>query len=774
MSNSELSNLKSKLLFWVIFLFAAVVRFKDLSTGLPLHTLYGENDTLQILLQMLQSGDLNPHHFDLPGLAYYLFLPFLYLFYILGSIGGGYSSIASVPADSFIFAGRLVCAAFGTASVYITYRLGKFFSERTALFAMAVFAGTPQHIEFSHMLRPEIPAIFFVLLAVHCSLLLIRSPSQTLYRLFGLFAGISFSMKYTIGLPLLPILLIVFWKQRKGTPKFWLLQSLLLFATVFIATNVFLFASPGPVPLLLGRINRLYLPGEDYYGKNIFVYYVDFLSRYNYWIPLMIVAFAGLLLSLFRGGGPAVAIFPVTVFLWLCSFQTRRVHGLLPLHPFLAIWAGLCVDEICKRLQRRQGSFLYQPALAFLICFLLYWPYHRTTVQAYLLSRLDNRSKAELWMTNRLPKGSRIAVLQYQQVELDPGFFQIENFSPADLIVSKKDFFWFRDHGFEYIVASSGQYMRYFTEGPSAMTYRDYYLKLFHDGSEQGTMVLDLITHPLLIPDYRIKVFSTHRLEYPPQFLAAVDGGPETVTYHLTHPGEVLSLPTGYFSLEFPAEQAAYSVTVKNTKLEETILQRNKSSATTHQKEGFPFAIFPIMQNSRFTLCSQSNPGLSSNQPVRFDWRGISGAPVLRRIAPTIQITGAQLSPLPPSGPFLPYLSFDPNQPIQLHCAIRNRTNGRITGYLEAFFSEIGEPQPWKNFETASGAQEFILEGGQTISIDAPVNTASLTGDHQLSFWIFTRQDLPFSPQDGGWFNKQIRVSDPQLGIHPIYGVSIP
>jgi len=66
------------------------------------------------------------------------------------------------------------------------------------------------------------------------------------------------------------------------------------------------------------------------------------------------------------------------------------------------------------------------------------------------------------------------------------------------------------------------------------------------------------------------------------------------------------------------------------------------------------------------------------------------------------------------------------------------------------------------------------LEPGQVLPIEIPLTTNNLTGDYQLSFWIFTRQDLPFIPQNGGWFNKQIRVHDPLLGIHSIYRIPIP
>jgi hypothetical protein len=39
---------------------------KGLSFGLPLHTLYGENDFLAVLQQMLYTGNLNPINSSIP------------------------------------------------------------------------------------------------------------------------------------------------------------------------------------------------------------------------------------------------------------------------------------------------------------------------------------------------------------------------------------------------------------------------------------------------------------------------------------------------------------------------------------------------------------------------------------------------------------------------------------------------------------------------------------------------------------------------------------
>ena len=152
----------------MVLTFAAVVRLKGLSFGLPLHTLYGENDFLAVLQQMLYTGNLNPNQFVYPGLSYYLHLPFLYGFYWIGVWTGHFNEMTSVPQASLIFVGRFVCAIFGTLSVVLIYRVGLHFGRATALTAMAILAASPQHIEFSHMLRPEVPAVF--LQSLQCAL----------------------------------------------------------------------------------------------------------------------------------------------------------------------------------------------------------------------------------------------------------------------------------------------------------------------------------------------------------------------------------------------------------------------------------------------------------------------------------------------------------------------------------------------------------------------------------------------------------------------------
>jgi hypothetical protein len=243
----------------------------------------------------------------------------------------------------------------------------------------------------------------------------------------------------------------------------------------------------------------------------------------------------------------------------------------------------------------------------------------------------------------------------------------------------------------------------------------------------------------------------------------------------LTQSNTVRDLPPGYYSLEFfPEDPASASMTVRNLKLQEVILQKHGASQNVGQETYFPFAIFPVKESSKFKLFSPKLPPPEENQPIQFRWDSMQKPPELNPIQPLIETVQVQFSTVQDQPERLPYLQFDERENFYLQCTLRNRSNRKVAGYVEAFLSPIGEPQPWKKFELPSGMQEFFLEPEQTIKIDIPMNTGTLTGDHQLSYWIFTRQDLPYSPQNGGWFSKQIRVKHSRLGIHPVYGVPIP
>jgi hypothetical protein len=245
----------------------------------------------------------------------------------------------------------------------------------------------------------------------------------------------------------------------------------------------------------------------------------------------------------------------------------------------------------------------------------------------------------------------------------------------------------------------------------------------------------------------------------------------------LKRSGTSLSIPPGYYSLEIPlTSSASPSIEVRNLKLDENILHKsNGGLLAASPAERIPFAIFPIRLNRQFRLFTRLQPDVSPNQHVEFRWRGIKDGITVTEIKPSLEMVNVELKDVQRKWKqILPYLLFNKEETLILKCTLLNGSQSTAAGNVEAFLSEIGESQPWKAYAASSSTQEFVLEPNQSISIDIPIGTNELTGDYQLSYWIFTRADLPFSPQNGGWFNKQIRIQDPHLGIHPIYRTPIP
>lgn len=769
-----------RFVFWMILTFAAVVRLKGLSSGLPLHTFYGENDTLAVLQQMLYTGNLNPNQFVYPGLAYYIHLPFLYGFYWIGVWTGHFNEMTSVPQASLIFVGRFACAILGTLSVVLVYRIGLYFGRAAALAAMAILAASPQHIEFSHMLRPEVPAVFFAIASVSAALSLSKHPTARRALILGLLAGASFSVKYNIGLPLIITMILALWFNRKNLKVLAFFVAPLGFLFAFIASNPYLTGNPAVILPWIQKMDTYYLPLEDYYERNVVSFYVMYLVRYNYQLPVILLSLTGLIIACLKYTRNAILVsaYPIVLFIWLCTFDVRRVQELLPLHPFIGLWAGIALDSAWNvAVKTRRSNALSAGYLAVLIL-ALFFPFHHAFTQSFLYSKIDNRSKAELWITNHLPQGSKIALLQYHQIELDTGYFEVESFPPRDY-VPQKEFRWFVNQDFDYVVLSSGQYMRYFTEGAKAQKFKDYFLRFFTQAQSEGTLVLDLTTHPTLIPDYRVKVYSTKRNRSVPEFFPAAIPENRDEQYRLTKSGTALSLAPGYYSLQIPEERdSSYFVRVQNLKLDETILQKSNMDgllAAGNRTENFPFAILAERMSANFSLFSHVQLDVTPNQHVQFDWKGIPKGIQLTSIRPPLEILSVNLDVKQPDKEMSqPFLLLNKDERFTLKCDLVNRSLAKVTGHVEAFLSEVGESQPWKRYEIASDIQEYVLEPGQVLPIEIPLTTNNLTGDYQLSFWIFTRQDLPFIPQNGGWFNKQIRVYDPLLGIHSIYRIPIP
>jgi len=135
----------------VILLAALGVRLWGIKQGLPYSYIIDEaTHFVPKAIAFMSSGNLNPHYFlNPPGYSYLLSIVFELWF---GSADAVSRAYATHPTEVFVVA-RLVAAALGTVSVWLTYLAGaRFFNRTVGLLAAAIFG-------FALMARRRMSAI---------------------------------------------------------------------------------------------------------------------------------------------------------------------------------------------------------------------------------------------------------------------------------------------------------------------------------------------------------------------------------------------------------------------------------------------------------------------------------------------------------------------------------------------------------------------------------------------------------------------------------------
>ncbi len=144
------------------------------------------------------------------------------------------ASVYPFTLSQTIFLSRVVIAFMGFLSIPVLYlSMKRLAREQTALLGTFLFSISFVHIFHSHRLAPDIPAAFFVLLCLYCSLAIYESGRWHNYFLAGVFAGLAALSKPAAGLAVLVIVCAHFLRWQRGKPLFPTVFSLKLFLGVF-------------------------------------------------------------------------------------------------------------------------------------------------------------------------------------------------------------------------------------------------------------------------------------------------------------------------------------------------------------------------------------------------------------------------------------------------------------------------------------------------------------------------------------------------------------
>jgi hypothetical protein len=202
----------------------------------------------------------------------------------------------------FFLLGRVLSVGFGTATVFLVYRVGRrLISPDQGLLAAAFLAGAFLHVRDSALATPDSAMTFFVVLSLLGAAIVLQEGHAQGYLLAGVATGLATATKYNAALVFVA-LIIAHWRHaaQRDEPV-WrivtaprLLGALLVMASIFTAVNPYFLLD---WPEALADIWRYSLVLQEGMYRSPTVgwwYHVSVSLRYGLGIGLLGLALAGI------------------------------------------------------------------------------------------------------------------------------------------------------------------------------------------------------------------------------------------------------------------------------------------------------------------------------------------------------------------------------------------------------------------------------------------------------------------------------------------------
>jgi 4-amino-4-deoxy-L-arabinose transferase-like glycosyltransferase len=471
---------------------AAGLRFWTLGAGIPYSPGVDEPQLMDRAVQMMRTGDFNPHFYDYPGLYIYVQLAVACARFVVGATAGEWKSLAQVSPGDFYHWGRAVTALLGTATVFLLFHIGMRWGTRYGALAAGLLAVMPLHVRESHFVLTDVPMTFFVTLTLLLSLRAHERASLAAFAGAGAAAGLAAGTTYPGALAVLLPLLAV-WMTRGLRPS----RAAGALAISASAVGAFLLAAPYTILDLPGFLDGYASLAASYSATRLsepaWLIYLTHL-RIGFSWPAFLMAVAGLVLGAVRAvRGPGrvrwtlAVVFPL-VYFWFVSRQSL-VFGrdLMPLVPFLCLLAATAVVSGVSLLRRFDIQRTARTALIAALTVAALLP---PTLQAIAFnvnrSRTSTVEQAHHWIVANVPHGSRV-VIESNLLLLAPQSYKAVNVPRLVKDVrSAGDYRRYVEQGFQYMVATAEGYGRSFAEPHRFGEEYAAYMALFEQSRERA------------------------------------------------------------------------------------------------------------------------------------------------------------------------------------------------------------------------------------------------------------------------------------------------
>lgn len=405
-----------RLLLVSVLALAAALRLYRIDVGIPFAIGIDEPEVVGRAVQMMRTGDFNPHFFDYPSLTLYLHMLLAIARFIIGAAAHQFHDLRQVDVTDFLLWSRVLTASMGVATVYVTYRIGLHWDRTTALLAALLLAVAPMSVREARFALTDTPLALGVAATLWASLVAHQRRTSRSFAVAGAIAGLALGIKYTAGLAVL-LPLIAAWGSD-GHPRVrleWTVRVIVGWALAFLVVAPYTVLD---LPAFLNGFAGLmtaYRP--RLMEEPAAITYLKHLRITLGW-PATLALGAGIALAAWHiVRGPSrtrwalLLTFPVLYFAVVSRQSLIFGRYLLPLLPGACLLAAVCVVALVRMVGARGLAPGRQGLVAAVLAGLIVMPPAITSATILrLASRTSTQAEAYRWLVTHAPDGAVVAV----------------------------------------------------------------------------------------------------------------------------------------------------------------------------------------------------------------------------------------------------------------------------------------------------------------------------------------------------------------------------
>ncbi len=509
-----------KLLMAAILFSALVIRIVNVRFGYPLQTHTDEPTLVKAALEIIKTGDLNPHNFQYPSLTIYL-QALLFLFIQLPERVLGVQLFPVQWIDFFVYA-RVLNVFFSTATIYFVYEIGRrLFGAWAGFAAMLFLSVSSAHIMNAYFATVDTPAAFWPSVACLMAVLIYTNNGESKlwhYLVGGLSVGLATSSKYTVFFSFLPILVAHGYHAHRGKRWFnkYILASLLAVPVGFFVTMPYaLLDFKGFYEGLLfqSRAYTYHLGAESQTSTSFHLYFKDLFTQGYGEIPTML-SFVGLISLLTKKRLEALLLisFPLALFIFLGLYKVYFFRNILPAIPFMALLSGYGIAVIVV-LVGKLRSYLsldrrgYRYAAAGLIVMLIFFSLE-SQIRADMRMIRDNtlpdtRWVSLKWIQQNIPPGTRIGREFYTPpIEMYSDKYSVTHFDINGVVSMMGE-----GEPVDVMIASSADYSR-FVDNPGQYPW---YARIYNNFFDCNELIKEFVEDGKTMSGPTIRIYRIKR-----------------------------------------------------------------------------------------------------------------------------------------------------------------------------------------------------------------------------------------------------------------------